>query len=173
MVATAVPLVRSELPAQLERFREHAADHPGFEAVARIHAAQEQLVRGGSAAAAVEEVQAALAVGLPAGAATNAGFLALQVLEVGEQYDQALRVLDVALKAPVLRAMRRDRGSSMGGAPRSRSPRARCRTRRSRPRPGCCSWKAAFRPASAPRGGDGRAHRARRPRGRGRAGANR
>jgi len=99
MVATAVPLVRSELPARLERFREHAADHPGFEAVARIHAAQEQLVRGGSAAAAVEEVQAALAVGLPAGAATNAGFLALQVLEVGEQYDQALRVLDVVLES--------------------------------------------------------------------------
>jgi DNA-binding CsgD family transcriptional regulator len=99
MVATAVPLVRSELPAQLERFREHAADHPGFEAVARIHAAQEQLVRGGSAAAAVEEVQAALAVGLPAGAATNAGFLALQVLEAGEQYDQALRVLDVVLES--------------------------------------------------------------------------
>jgi DNA-binding CsgD family transcriptional regulator len=99
MVATAVPLVRSELPAQLERFRELAADHPGFEAVARIHQAQEQLVRGGSAAAAVEEVQAALAVGLPAGAATNAGFLALQVLEGGEQYDQALRVLDVVLEA--------------------------------------------------------------------------
>ena len=98
MVATAVPLVRSELPAQLERFREHAADHPGFEAVARIHAAQEQLVRGASAAAAVEEVQAALAVGLPAGAATNATFLALQVLEGAEQYDQALRVLDVALE---------------------------------------------------------------------------
>ena len=99
MVATAVPLVRSELPAQLERFRELAADHPGFEAVARIHAAHEQLVRGGSAAAAVEEVQAALAVGLPAGAATNAGFLALQVLEGGEQYDQALRVLDVVLES--------------------------------------------------------------------------
>jgi DNA-binding CsgD family transcriptional regulator len=98
MVATAVPLVRSELPAQLERFRGHAADHPGFKAVARIHAAQEQLVRGASAAAAVEEVQAALAVGLPPGAATNATFLALQVLEGAEQYDQALRVLDVALE---------------------------------------------------------------------------
>ena len=66
--------------------------------MARIHAAQEQLVQGGSAAAAVEEAQAALAAGLPAGAATNATFLALVTLELGEQYDQALRWLDVALE---------------------------------------------------------------------------
>ena len=72
MVATAVPRMRAGLAAHLQRFREQAAGHPGFEAVARIHAAQEQLVQGGSAAAAVEEVQAALAAGLPAGAATNA-----------------------------------------------------------------------------------------------------
>jgi DNA-binding CsgD family transcriptional regulator len=98
MVATAVPRLRSRLAEHLERFGEQAAGHPGFEAVARIHAAQEQVVRGGSAAAAVEEVRAALSIGLPPGAATNATFLALHVLEVGEQYDDALRVFDVALE---------------------------------------------------------------------------
>jgi DNA-binding CsgD family transcriptional regulator len=98
MVATTVPRLRSGLPAHLQRFREQAAGHPGFEAVARIHAAQEQLVRGGSAATAVEEAQAALAAGLPAGAAMNATFLALLILEVGEQYDQPLLLLDAALE---------------------------------------------------------------------------
>jgi DNA-binding CsgD family transcriptional regulator len=98
MVATAVPRLRSGLAAHLERFREQAAGHPGFEAVARIHAAQEQLVQGGSAASAVEEAQAALAAGLPAGAATNATFLALWTLELAERYDQALRLFDVALE---------------------------------------------------------------------------
>jgi DNA-binding CsgD family transcriptional regulator len=98
MVATSVPRLRARLPVHLPRFREQAAGHPGFEAVARIHAAQEQLVRGGSAAGAVDDAQAALAAGLPAGAATNATFLALHILELGEQYDQALRVFDVALE---------------------------------------------------------------------------
>ena len=71
---------------------------PGFEAIARIHTAQEQLLQGASAVAAVEEAQAALATGLPAGAATNATFLALVIMENGEQYDQALRVFDLALE---------------------------------------------------------------------------
>jgi DNA-binding CsgD family transcriptional regulator len=98
MVATAVPRLRSGLAAHLQRFREQAAGHPGFEAVAKIHTAHEQLVHGGSAATAVEEAQAALGAGLPAGAATNATFLALLILELGEQYDLALRVFDVALE---------------------------------------------------------------------------
>jgi DNA-binding CsgD family transcriptional regulator len=98
MLATAVPRLRAGLAEHLQRFREHAAGHPGFEAVARIHTAQEGLVQGGSAAAALEEVNAALATGLPPGAATNATFLALLALEQGEQYDQALRVLDLALE---------------------------------------------------------------------------
>ena len=98
MVATAVPRLRAGLAAHLQRFREQAAGHPGFEAIARIHAAQEQLLQGGSATAAVEEAQAALATGLPAGAATNATFLALVIMENGEQYDQALRVFDLALE---------------------------------------------------------------------------
>jgi len=98
MVATAVPRQRAGRAAHLQRFREQAAGHPGFEAVARIHMAQDQLVQGGPAAAAVEEAQAALAGGLPAGAATNATFLALLTLELAEEYDPALRMLDVALE---------------------------------------------------------------------------
>lgn len=98
MVATAVPRLRAGLAAHLQRFREQAAGHPGFEAIARIHTAQEQLLQGGSAAIAVEEAQTALATGLAAGAATNATFLALLTLENGEQYDQALRLLDLALE---------------------------------------------------------------------------
>ena len=47
---------------------------------------------------AVEEVQAALATGLPPAAATNAGFLAMLILELGERYDQALQLLDIALE---------------------------------------------------------------------------
>jgi len=47
----------------------------------------------------VAEAQAALAAGLPAGAATNATFLALWILELGEQYDQPLRLFDVALES--------------------------------------------------------------------------
>ena len=98
MVALTVPRLRAGLAAHLERFREQAAGHPGFEAVARIHMAQERILQGDSAAAAVEEVQAALAAGLPAAAATNARFLAMLILELGERYDQALQLLDIALE---------------------------------------------------------------------------
>ena len=41
--------------------------------------------------------QAALAAALPPAAATMAGFLALIALRLGEQYDVALPLLDVAL----------------------------------------------------------------------------
>ncbi len=99
MVASAVPRLRAGVAGHLQRFREQAAGHPGFEAIARIHTSQEQLLQGGSAAAAVEEVQEALAAGLPAGAARNAMFMALVTLELGEEYGQALRLLDMALEA--------------------------------------------------------------------------
>jgi DNA-binding CsgD family transcriptional regulator len=98
MVTIAVPRMRVGLAEHLERFRDQAAGHPGFEAVARIHTAQEQLLQGGSAVAAMDEVEAALAVGLPPAAATNATFLALLTLELGERYDLALRLLGVALE---------------------------------------------------------------------------
>ena len=98
MVTVAVPRMRVGLAAHLQRFRDQAAGHPGFEAVARIHTAQEQLLRGGSAVAAMDEVEAALAVGLPPAAATNAAFLALWTLELGERYDLALRLFGAALE---------------------------------------------------------------------------
>jgi DNA-binding CsgD family transcriptional regulator len=98
MVTLAVPRMRAGLAARLQRFRDQAAGHPGFEAVARIHTAQEQLMQGGSAVAAMDEVEAALAAGLPAAAATNATFLALLTLELGERYELALRLLGAALE---------------------------------------------------------------------------
>ena len=90
--------MRAEVAGHLQRLRDEAADHPGFEAVARIHSAQEQLLQGGSATAAVEEVEAALTAGLPAAAASNAVFMALLTLELGERYDLASRLLDVGLE---------------------------------------------------------------------------
>ena len=90
--------LRAGLDAHLERFRVQARGHPGFEAVADVHAAQEQLNRGGPAARAVAEVQAAFAAGLPPSSANTAAFLALQTLRLGEQYDLAVRMLDVALE---------------------------------------------------------------------------
>jgi DNA-binding CsgD family transcriptional regulator len=97
-VMQVVPRLRTGLTAQLERFREQARGHPGFEAAARIHAAHAQLNAGGSAAVAIEEVQAALAAGIPASSAMTAGLLAVQTLGVAERYDLALRMLDVALE---------------------------------------------------------------------------
>jgi DNA-binding CsgD family transcriptional regulator len=98
MVTTVVPQLRPRLAARLQRFREQAQGHPGFEAVARIHGAQERLFQGAPAAAAVVEVQTALASGLPPAAQTSAALLALVTLRLGERYDVALRVLDVALE---------------------------------------------------------------------------
>ena len=98
MVASVIPALRGRFGAQLQRFREQATGHPGFEAVARIYGAQDRLTAGGSAAVAVEEVEAALAVGLPVTAAPLALFMALRTLQLGERYDLVLRMLDVALE---------------------------------------------------------------------------
>lgn len=98
MLTTAVPPLRSGLADQLRRFRELAEGHPGFEGVARIHGAQEKLFHGGPAAVAVDEVQAALAAGIPPNSQTNAGFLALMTLRLGEQYELANRLLDIGLE---------------------------------------------------------------------------
>ena len=97
MVATAVPQLRTGLAAHLQRFREQARGYPGFEAVAKIHTAQEELFTGGSAEAAADEVQAALASGLPPSAAVNAGFLAVLTLRLAERHGPALRLLDLGL----------------------------------------------------------------------------
>ncbi len=98
MVMTAVVPLRARLGPHLQRFAEQARGHPGFEAVAEIHVAQERLGAGGSADAAADEVQAALAAGLPPFAATSAAFVALQTLRLAERYDLAVPMLDAGLE---------------------------------------------------------------------------
>ena len=95
-LAIGVPRLRGLLAGQLQRFRAEAAGHPGFEAVARIYDAHQQLWRGGCAATAAEATQEALAAGLPPGTETNAGLLALFTLRDAERHEVALRLLDAA-----------------------------------------------------------------------------
>ena len=98
MLATAVLRLRDRLPELLPRFREQARGHAAYEAVARIHTASAELFEGGSAAAAMEKVEGALAAGLPPGSETTAAFLALLLLRWGERFELALRMLDAALE---------------------------------------------------------------------------
>jgi DNA-binding CsgD family transcriptional regulator len=98
MVTTVTPRLRPGLGGHLARFREKARGHPEFEAVAEIHTALEQLLRGGSADAAAAAVHAALTAGLPSSAAENAGFLAIHMLRLAEHYDVPLRLLDRTLE---------------------------------------------------------------------------
>ncbi len=94
-----VPRLRVGLRAQIERFNERARGHGRFEAVARIHAMHEQLARGvSSASAAAAEVKEALAIGLPAGAESTAGFIAVDILRLSEHHEAALQLLDFALE---------------------------------------------------------------------------
>ena len=97
-VTTVFPQLRAGLAAQLQRFGDQARGHPGFEAVAKIHGAYEQLLRGEPAAAAMDDVQRALATGLPRSAQSNAALLALLALRLGERYELAARLLDAALE---------------------------------------------------------------------------
>ena len=55
-------------------------------------------MRGEHAAAAMEEVQQALATGLPPSAQSNAALLALLALRLGERHELATRLLDAALE---------------------------------------------------------------------------
>ena len=97
IVAGSVPELRPGLAARLRGFRDLARGRPGFEAVARIVSAQEQLLHGGSAAAATDGVWAALA-DLPSSAQTTVGFSALFTLVVGERHDLAALVMDAAME---------------------------------------------------------------------------
>jgi DNA-binding CsgD family transcriptional regulator len=97
-VTTAFSQLRPGLPAQLRSFRDQARGHPGFEAVASIHSAYEQLLRAEPAATALDEVQQALEKGLPPSAQSNAGLLALLALRLGERYELAVQLLDEALE---------------------------------------------------------------------------
>lgn len=98
ILATCIPQLRPELHAHQQRFREQARGHRAFESVARIHIAQEQLARGQPAEPIVQEVEAALAAGLPPSRATNAGFLAIHTLRAAERYELPVRLLDLGLE---------------------------------------------------------------------------
>jgi DNA-binding NarL/FixJ family response regulator len=98
IVAGSVPPLRPGLAARLREFRDLARDRSGFEAVARIISAQEQLLQGGPAAAATDEVQAALMAGLPPSVQNTAGLVALFTLIVGERHELADRLMDAALQ---------------------------------------------------------------------------
>jgi DNA-binding CsgD family transcriptional regulator len=97
MIPATVLRLRPSRPAHLERFREQARNHPGFQALARIHDAQELLFGGGSAEVATDQAQAALLAGLPPNTQLAAALLALHLLSYGERYDVAARALDAAL----------------------------------------------------------------------------
>jgi DNA-binding CsgD family transcriptional regulator len=97
IVARSLPRLYDSLAPQLRRFSEDARGYPQFEAIARIHIAQEQLFAGGSAAAVVQEVQAALASGLPPGTEATSAFIALLVLRWAERYDLVSHALDAGL----------------------------------------------------------------------------
>ena len=98
IVSGSVPQLRPGLTARLRRFTDLARGRPGFEAVARIVGAQEQLLRGEPAAAATDEIQAALMAGLPPSAQNTAGIVALLMLIIGERYELAAQILDAALE---------------------------------------------------------------------------
>lgn len=98
IVTAAVVRLRPGVAAQLQRFRELAQGHPAFAAVAAIHGAQEQLIRGAPAAAAMQEIETALRAGLPPAAQTGAMLVALLSLRIGERFELAARLLDAALE---------------------------------------------------------------------------
>jgi DNA-binding CsgD family transcriptional regulator len=96
MVATAVLRLQADYGGHLERFRNQALGHPDFEAVAALHDARESLFHGGSASAAMDQVESALMSGIPNGA-EQAVLLALYLLRYGERYDLASRILAAGL----------------------------------------------------------------------------
>jgi DNA-binding CsgD family transcriptional regulator len=98
MVSSVVPHLRPGLAARLRAFGELVRGRPGFEAVARIVGAQEQLLHGHPAAAATDEVQAALRTGLPPAVQPTVGLSALFTLVVGERHDLAALVMDAAME---------------------------------------------------------------------------
>src|SRR5215472_3236001 len=97
IVAGSVPELRPGVAARLREFRDLARGRPGFEAVARIVGAQEQLLHGEPAAAATDGVWAALA-DLPSSMQTTVGFSALFTLVLGERHDLAALVMDAAME---------------------------------------------------------------------------
>jgi DNA-binding CsgD family transcriptional regulator len=99
ILTAAVPRLRADLDACRERLRRLAAGDARYEAVADIQAAQDSLLEGGPAAAAVERSQSALAAGLPAESSQLTIFMALTTFVRAERYDLATPWLDAALDA--------------------------------------------------------------------------
>jgi DNA-binding CsgD family transcriptional regulator len=97
MIGASVLRLRGIRAGHLQRFREQARGHRGFEAVARIHDAHEKLFGGGSAEMAMDQVEDALQTGLPPNTQMSTALLALFLLGYGERYDLGLRALDVGL----------------------------------------------------------------------------
>ena len=101
--AEALTLTRVELSLRhladdrLARFERRAAGHPHYEAVARIHAASERVLRGEPAAEVADEIEAALAAGPPADPYTFG--TAIEMLVRTERDDAAGRWLDLAIEA--------------------------------------------------------------------------
>jgi DNA-binding CsgD family transcriptional regulator len=98
IVSGSVPQLRPGLAARRRRFADLAQGRTGFEAVARIVGVQEQLLRGEPAAAAMDELQAALMAGLPPSLQNPAGLAALVMLIIGERHELAAQVIDAALE---------------------------------------------------------------------------
>lgn len=101
--AEALTLVRLELSLRrlveerLARFERRAAGHPRYEAIARIHAASERMLRGEPAVEVADEIEVALAAGPPADPYTFG--MAIDMLVRTERDDAAGRWLDLAIDA--------------------------------------------------------------------------
>ena len=97
-ISIVVPQLGAGLTERLRDFRQQARGHPGFEAVADVYGVRDTLMQGGSARAAAAQLRAALAAGLPPSAMPTAGGIAVYMLGIAEEYDLALRLLDLALE---------------------------------------------------------------------------
>jgi DNA-binding CsgD family transcriptional regulator/tetratricopeptide (TPR) repeat protein len=98
VLTTSVPRLRVGRSERRARFGRAAAGEPQYEAVAQIHSALESLTRGERADAAVEQTQAALAVGLPAAQMRTTLFIALATFIRGERHDIAGALVDAGLE---------------------------------------------------------------------------
>src|SRR5262249_43531672 len=81
------------------RFKRQAAGDSRYEAVGEIYSAQQSLLRAEPAADALQQVQTALAAGLPLDASANTLFVALGMFAQVEAYDTAKVFIDAGLDA--------------------------------------------------------------------------
>lgn len=93
----ALPL-RPQVPERLAEFRHHAAGQRGFEAVGRVHAAAERLIRGEPAAAVADVVENALGELTPGQDPWAIG-IAIEALIATDRHPVAARWLELALQS--------------------------------------------------------------------------